>query len=401
MVDFASGIYSVMQKKLESDFTRETGIKVKTIVGNESAASLFSEQMEWLRAGSRIPDVCYLDNVWAGSLNPYLLDLTPYVTPEQRAEIIPQVLQAYLVGNRLVALPKQVDFPLLYYRTDLLKKYRFHGPPKTWDELERMASIIQNGERREGNKNFWGYVWEGAANEALTCVGQEYQISSGGGHMLEADGSVSVNNSKAIRAFARAASWINRISPPGTPAYAEEDAQEVWEIGNAAFARNWNDYAKDQLESSRMRGKFGVAVLPHDPGESSVSTVGGWGLGVSKYSLHPREAVRLVEFLTNRATQRRMMQQNSDLPTLAVLYSDPFLQASTAYLHPIQTALFRSAVPRPVGVAGDHYEEVSAAYAKGIHSVLIHQKTAPEAMAELEQELLRITRQKTEVSKLK
>ena len=400
IVDSTSGEYVAMQGKMEGDFTRETGIKIKSIVGNETTDSLLSEQLEWLRSGARVPDICYLDNVWAGSLDQYLLDLTPYVSAEQRAEIIPGVLQAYTVGGRLIALPRETNFPLLYYRSDLLNKYGFHHPPKTWDELERMASTIQNGERKEGNKNFWGYAWEGTATESLTCVGQEYQVSSGGGHMLEPDGSVSVNNVRAAKAFARAAGWINRISPPGTPAYAEEDVRNVWEIGNAAFARNWTEgYSIGQTEDSRVRGKFGITVLPHDPGQASASTVGGWGYGVSKYSLHPREAARFVLFLTSRAAQAWRLQHFSELPSITSLYSDRSLRASTTFLQPVQMALFQSAVARPSGLAGSHYEEASAAYAKAIHSVLVHQRSAPEAVAALEQELSKIIHSNTEATK--
>ncbi len=396
LVDSMYSEYMAVQTRAETEFTRTTGIAVRSIIGNEDTNSLASEQLEWLRSGASIPDICYLDNVWTGTLGQYLVDLSPYVSSAHLSEYIPEVLQVYKVGNRQVALPIETDFPLLYYRTDLLKKYGFSRPPRTWDELEHMAATIQAGERDSGNPNFWGYLWQAAASETLTCVGQEYQFSSGGGRIVERDGSVAVNNPQAARAFARATRWINTISPPGTPAYLEEDVRNVWEAGNGAFARNWGEgIATAQLKTSRIRGKFSVTVLPHDPGAPSASTVGGFGYGVSKFSRHPREAALLVQFLTDRTRQIWRLQANSQMPAIADLYTNPAFRSPTAFLQPVRTELFRSALARPAAIAGNRYPELSRAYAHGVHSILTRQATAPEALAALEKELNRIMGRKS------
>ena len=39
------------------------------------------------------------------------------------------------------------DFGMLYYRTDLLKKYGYKRPPASWTQLFQMAKKIQDGER--------------------------------------------------------------------------------------------------------------------------------------------------------------------------------------------------------------------------------------------------------------
>ena len=48
-------------------------------------------------------------------------------------------------------------------------------------------------------------------------------------------------------------------------------------------------------------------------------------------------------------------------------------------------------VSRPSGLAGALYEQVTRAHIAAVHSVLTGQKTAPEAAAELEKQLVEIT----------
>ena len=70
---------------------------------------------------------------------------------------------------------------LLYYRTDLLEKYGYKEPPKTWEELTEMAKKIQDGERKAGKPDFQGFVFQGKASESVTCNAIEWVYSYGGG----------------------------------------------------------------------------------------------------------------------------------------------------------------------------------------------------------------------------
>jgi len=102
-----------------------------------------------------------------------------------------------------------------------------------------MAKRIQAGERAKGRKEFWGYVWQGVAAEALTCNALEWQIAEGGGRIIESDHTISVNNPAAIRAWQRAKRWIGSISPPAVIAYREIDSMNAFGSGKAAFNRVW------------------------------------------------------------------------------------------------------------------------------------------------------------------
>src|ERR1700736_6412650 len=161
-------------------FTRETGIQVKLLPAPESAREKLILWRELLETGASGPDVYGIDVIWPGMLDEYFIDLKPYFANEISLHF-PTIAAAYTVDNKLVALPYYANIGLLYYRSDLLRQYGYRAPPRTWDELESMAARIQASERAKGKKEFWGFVWQGAATEALTCNGLEWQAAEGGG----------------------------------------------------------------------------------------------------------------------------------------------------------------------------------------------------------------------------
>ena len=246
------------------DFTRETGIQVKRLPGPEGSLNKLALWRELLQKGTAAPDVLGIDVIWSGMLNQYLMDLKPYFAADLSSQD-PVVVSSYTVGDKLVAMPHHAYVGALMYRTDLLRRYGYHEPPKTWDELETMATRIQAGERARGQKDFWGYVWQGGIDEDLTCSSLEWQISEGGGRIIEDDKTISVNNSQNIRAWQRAARWVGSISPPGVVAYGKWDAENAWQSGKAAFLRGWvSDYSLITLHvpPGSALTEFGVTSVP-------------------------------------------------------------------------------------------------------------------------------------------
>jgi trehalose/maltose transport system substrate-binding protein len=320
----------------------------------------------------------------------YFLDLKPYFANEVSHQF-PASTATYTVDNKLVAMAYHPDSGLLYYRTDLLRQYGYREPPRTWDELEIMAARIQAGERAKGKKQFWGFVWQGAADEGLTCDALEWQASEGGGRIIEEDQTISVNNPQAIRAWQRAAHWVGSISPPGVVGYREWDSQNVWVAGDAAFMRNWpSAYVDSHAAGSPIRNKFDTTLLPGGKA-GRVGTLGGWGFAVSRFSAHPREALELVRFLTRRDVQVKRSRVLFVPPTLPELYNLPEVLEANPRFDILSQALRTVVVPRPSNVSGKKYQDVTDAYIQAVHSVLTGEKSAPEAAAALEKELVRIT----------
>jgi trehalose/maltose transport system substrate-binding protein len=324
----------------------------------------------------------------------YFLDLKPYFANEVSLQF-PAITASYTVDNKLVAMAYHPDIGLLYYRTDLLRQYGYRQPPRTWDELEIMAARIQAGERAKGKKQFWGFVWQGAADEGLTCDALEWQASEGGGRIIEENQTISVNNPQAIRAWQRAAHWVGSISPPGVVGYREWDSLNVWVAGDAAFMRNWpSAYVDSRAAGSPIRNKFDSALLPGGKA-GRVGTLGGFGFAVSRVSVHPREALELVRYLTRRDVQVKRSRVLALPPTLPELYNLPEVLEPNPRFDLLSQAFRAGIVSRPSNVTGKKYQNVTDAYIQAVHSVLTGEKSAPEAAAALENELVRTTGFKT------
>jgi trehalose/maltose transport system substrate-binding protein len=371
-------------------FTRETGIRVKLLPSPDSASQRLALWKELLGTGAPGPDVYGIDVVWPGTLAEYFADLKPYFASELSLQF-PAIAATYIVDNKLVALAYRADIGLLYYRTDLLRQYGFRGPPRTWDELEIMAARIQAGERAKGKKQFWGFVWQGAADEVLTCDALEWQAAESGGRIIEDDQTISVNNPQAIRAWQRAAHWVGSISPPSVVGYREWDSLNVWIAGDAAFMRNWpSAYVNSQAAGSQIRNRFDIALLPGGKG-GRVGTFGGWGLAVSRFSAHPREALELVRYLTRKDVQVWRSRVLSQPPTLPELYNLPEVLEPNPRFDLLSQAFRTGMVSRPSNVTGKKYQDVTGAYIQAVHSVLTGEKSAQESAVALENELVRIT----------
>ncbi len=382
-------------RALLQQFTQETGIRVKSIPVPEYTNDYLEVARKLLKDGSGV-DLLNIDLIWSPILEPDSIDLQPYLAAEIPL-LEPQLLPSYTVNGKLVAVPFNVPLGGLEYRTDLLRQYGYDHPPRTWDELETMAGRIQAGERAKGAKDFWGYLWQGAAGEALTCNGLEWQVSVGGGRIIEQDRTISVNNPAAIRAWQRARRWIGWISPPGVVEYRELDTIGFFDSGRAAFHRIWLLTPMTRSGQARHIGwrsfrlpvvETGFSRLPGGTG-GSVGTLGGTGTAVSVHSTHRQEAIALLRFQLHALMQPNQEDRGSGGP-VQVEFSDP-PSISAPYVSPTGSDRRASIVARPSVEAGSKYKQVSRAYIDAVHSVLTGQRGAPEAAAELEKQLIEIT----------
>ena len=372
---------------LAKRFTKDTGIKINVVPHPAASDASYSQLARAFRSKSASIDVAMIDVVWPGAFAPYLVNLKPKLGKQAKLHAA-GIIANDTVGGKLVAMPWFGDFGILYYRTDLLKKYGYSAPPKTWGDLFKMAKKVQDGEQQT-NKNFTGFVFQGNSYEGLTCDALEWIASAGGGHYID-NGKVTINNAKARTILDAMRLQIGKITPRNVTTFQEGEAHTAFVNGDAMFMRNWPyAYSIGAEAGSKIKGKFSVTVLPHGTSGKSVGTVGGWQLAVSKYSKHKGASIEFVRYMTSPAVEKFDAIFNTNVPTIPSVAKDKAVVKANPYLKPQIATVAR--VTRPAKYLKTHYNEGSKAIYQGINQIL-NGTPAKDVLPSIQQKLQRILR---------
>ncbi len=360
--------------------TEHPGIKVK----DETLPASTDEQHQFyvinLEGKSSDFDVFGMDVIWVPEFARagWLRDLTHLVPGKKRKDFFAGPMEAVTFESRTYAVPWYIDAGVLYYRKDLLEKYGF-SPPTTWPELVSTAQTITAGE-----KGLYGFVWQGKQYEGLVCNVLEYMWGNGGDVLREGRPVLfSPENIYALR-FMRDLIFKYKITPPLVTTAIEEPTRHIFGNGRALFLRNW-PYAWSlfEREGSSVKGKVGISTLPSFPKRESASTLGGWQLGVNRFSKNPQAAEKLVLFLTSPETQKTMALNFGYKPSRPSLYSDRELSREQPFITGLADVL-RKARPRPVS---PYYMMISQVLQPEFSAAISGLKTPEEALRSAQKQI--------------
>lgn len=377
-------------KQAVAQWSKKTGNEVQVVATPNDSNERLALYQQILGSGSDKIDVFQIDVVWPGILANHLADLKPLAAGVEKQHFA-GIVSNNTVAGRLVAMPWFTDAGLLYYRKDLLAKYRL-PVPDTWEALAAAARKIQDAERAAGNDKMWGYVWQGRAYEGLSCDALEWVVSYKGGTILDAaTGKPTINNPQAVKALTTAAGWVGTITPKAVLNYGEEEARGVFQAGNAVFMRNWPyAWSLTQKTDSAVKDKVGVVALPKGGADGRrAATLGGWQLAVSRYTKNQKLAADLVLYLTSSEVQKQRALNGSYNPTISALYRDPDILKANPFFGELYNT-FTSAVGRPSSVSRNRYNQVSNQFWNATHDVLAGKSDAASALARLDATLKRI-----------
>jgi multiple sugar transport system substrate-binding protein len=366
------------------DFERQSGVRVELLRQPADTDQRRQGLVIALNARQSDPDVFLMDVAWLG-----LFAASHWLEPlENGVDTAPFFQHVINLVDRqqghLIALPVYLDCGILYYRRDLLQRFRLAGPPNTWKELLSQALAVQHGMRKT-NPRFYGFVWQGAQYEGLVCNFMEFSGSRGG--FIRQDGKLrlDVAANRTALAFMRDLIRQYRISPPSTyTEMKEEQVRLYFQAGDALFERNWPyAWALHQSPGSKVRNKTGIASLPAPSGGERAATLGGWHIGLSPFSDRKPQAMQFIRFVTSYATQKKIVLQMGWNPGRVDLYDDPDILQQAPHYRELKDIL-QTARPRPLL---PYYTQVSAIAQRYISSVLAGQSSPGNALIAAQREI--------------
>ncbi len=348
--------------------------RVELVEGPNSTDLRESLYTATLLAGDDSFDLVLMDVTWAAKFAAagWLVALDEDFRREELAALLPQALAAGRYAGRLYRLPTRSDVGVLYYRRDWLAEAG-HEPPRTFAQLERTARALQRPPQR------WGFAWQGAQYEGLVCFFLEVLHGHGGFWVDPATLEVGLDRPESVAAleFLAAARGGQPISPPGVTTYKEEESRRLFQDGRAVFLRNW-PYAwrLSQADGSPLVGKVGVQAVVSVSGRPGAGTLGGWGLGVSRFSRQRELAVEFIRHAVSLEGQRALARASGYVPARAEAMADPELLAANPLLATL-TSIHQSAAARP---ALPRYAVASDVLQRGLSAALAGMASAAQAL---------------------
>lgn len=277
---------------------RNPGIRIQFIKQNEG------RKVETMIAGGDAPDILELHTdrlhyyVRAGILR----DLTPLLSSAQRTDLrsfFPVTREPFQSGGRVYALPWGYVPFLVFYNRNLFDKYGVPYPAEdwTWEDYRRAARAMTHDTDGDGVTDEFGAAFAQWQDGYYTWFFQN------GGRVLSPDGSrATFEDPRVVQAiaFLRQLTRRDRVMPTDVnrPRQAGIGPFEAGKL--AIHGPTGSFYIPEYRKYERV--DWDIASVPRGPGGRG-TIVAPIGFGVSRQSRHPREALKLVEFLGSEEGQ--------------------------------------------------------------------------------------------------
>ncbi|MCK5642547.1 MAG: ABC transporter substrate-binding protein [Gammaproteobacteria bacterium] len=282
--------------------------------------------------------------------------------------------------GKLYGIPLTADTLNFYWRSDLLEGSGM-SKPDTWADMVTQAEKLQS-------KDIFGMASSWERGNQIHCQFLLF-IAGNGGDVLNKDYSKVIIDSKSnVEALQMMADMINRqkIAPKDVLSLTVDDGRIVFNEGRAVFNINW-DYAwgRYQGDDSPVKGKVGVGTAPTF--KKPVSVLGGWNLGINKFSKNKEAALAFIKYITTDKMATWMVLNSSQTSPNKVAMSTPEYVERNPMLIKALAKNYDLAVSRPVTSS---YAEITEVISQDVMPALFGEDSPEAALGKAAENIRKI-----------
>jgi multiple sugar transport system substrate-binding protein len=269
----------------------------------------------------RLPDVASIDSFWlplflgGGHLQP----LNEYWPAADREDFLPFTINTLSRDGQVYGLWHETDCRVLFYRKDLVPV-----PPRTWDDLLRIAPAIA---RKQGIAGYLynGGRWEGTVFDHLAMFWGQ------GGELTDSDGEPVFGLPPHRERMVRVLSFLRTTVESGASPRSVLAGNDYHQMIAAAIAGdvamflggNWQLKELQAALSPEQFAKWDIAPIPQSQPDQFSTGTGGWIWVV--FAKDPARRRAAAEFILHVEAPRhaaRISAATGHLPVRRSVYRD-------------------------------------------------------------------------------
>jgi multiple sugar transport system substrate-binding protein len=304
----------------------------------------------------------------------WALDVTDWITPEMKEDILPFAAEGMIYQGKWYGLPFISEWKSTVYNAKKFSDAGFDGLASTFDDFVVQCQAIQDAGLAK-----YGAAWSWFQGECLICDFAALAACFGGQFFTEQNEPL-FNEGGAVDALQWMVDSIYKyeITDPASLTFTEGEVEDAMRAGEIAFSFQWGLplVSLHNPEISNVVGECAIGLSPSYDGEHSACVSGPMGLSINAFSQHPREAWQVLNFRAGFEGAKRNAIGGGITPGWASLFTDPDIVEAISGLD-LMLEQAKTVVNRPVV---PYYWDFSTALQEELHFALTQQKEPQQAM---------------------
>lgn len=308
-------------------------------------------------------------------LDSYLEGATEYNVDD----FSPGSMAAMMQGGNTVAMPLNVEGPVVFYRTDIFDKLGLQVPESV-DELLQVCQAI-----KDSGEDIIPITLRGASAAVPYTFGPFFH---GNGIEWTVDGKPNFNNPQAVAAIDAYAKLAREFGPPGVINYSFTESSNLFGQGQVAIEIESSNELNTIIDpsSSTVAENVGVTSMPAGSAKR-VPTVLSWGIAMSPFGANKDNAWKFIEWATSSEVQLELTKAQIASPRSSVSEDPEYtatLDSETKKQWQEALDYLQQNGSAEVGPVGEQAAAMRRVIGDGIGTVILDQATAEEAAASIQ-----------------